>query len=57
MDSRAQVSFDYLITVTFAIVFTIAVVVAVTIMSGITNSTVAKVIEIRNNTIASLLGD
>lgn len=57
MDSRAQVSFDYLITVTFAIVFTIAVVVAVTIMSGITNSTVEKVIEIRNNTIASLLGD
>ena len=57
MNSKAQVSFDYLITVTFAILFTVAIVVALVVVSDIVDLTVQKVLEIRNATISSLLGN
>lgn len=55
MDSKAQVSFDYLITITFAVALTIAVAVVITIVSGIANDAQARVLNAREETISSIM--
>lgn len=56
MDSRAQVSLDYLITVTFAILLTIAVAALIIAVSGMAVDSQADLLEFRNVTIQSLMG-
>ncbi|MEK6972822.1 MAG: hypothetical protein AABW72_02175 [archaeon] len=55
MNNKAQVSFDYLITVAFAIIFTMAIIAVVAVLTNITMGALAKIAELRENTIASVI--
>jgi len=55
MDNKAQVSFDYLLTVAFVLAFSIAVVAIISVLTQIANGAVARVAELRENTIASVI--
>ena len=55
MNNKAQVSLDYLITIAFVIMFTIAIVAVVSVLTQIANSAISKVAELRENTIANVI--
>jgi len=55
MDSKAQVSVDYLLTITFAIALTLAAVVVIVILSNMANDAQSKVLNAREETISSII--
>jgi hypothetical protein len=55
LGERAQVSFDYLIVVTFAVALTVVVAALVTVIEGISNDAQSRVLVFRDKTLASLL--
>ena len=56
MDNRAQVSFEYLITVALAIGFTITVTILASQVISLSEETKTMIIATRDNTIASIMG-
>ena len=56
MDSKAQVSFDYLVTITFAISLTLAVAIIIVVISGLAHDAQARILNAREETISSVLG-
>ncbi len=56
MDSRAQVSFEYLITVALAIGFTITVTIIAFQVISLSETTKTEIIEARDGTIRSIVG-
>ena len=55
MDSKAQVSFEYLLTVGFAIILVIAAMVLTLNLTAIADSAQAKILQYRDSTIGSLM--
>ncbi|MDD5148262.1 MAG: hypothetical protein PHH08_02245 [Candidatus ainarchaeum sp.] len=56
MDCRAQVSFEYLILATFAIVLAIAAALLLDSLRTVSLSTKADILNYRNKTISSIMG-
>ena len=56
MDNRAQVSVEYLILATFAIIVAIAAALFLDTLRGVALTSQANIISYRNKTIGSLLG-
>ncbi len=56
MDSKAQVSFEYLLTVTFAILLTLAVAALIVVVNNIATESQTQLLDYRNKTISSLMG-
>ena len=56
MDSRAQVSFEYLITVALAIGFTITVTIIAFQVVSLSETTKTEIIKARDGTIRSIVG-
>ncbi|MBN1941274.1 MAG: hypothetical protein JW772_03775 [Candidatus Diapherotrites archaeon] len=55
MEQRAQVSFEYLILAMFAILLAISAALIIDALRGISLSAQARILDFRNQTIASLL--
>lgn len=55
MDAKAQVSFDYLIILTFVLGLVVVVSVLVTAMQNIVLKATGKVLNYRNETLSSIL--
>jgi len=55
MDSRAQTSFEYLLTVAFGIVLVIAALLIALQLNSIAAAQKAKIIDYRSSTIGSLI--
>ncbi len=55
MDSRAQVSFEYLLTAMFGIMLAIAAAVLIEAVRAVALTAQARILNIREKTIASLL--
>jgi uncharacterized protein (UPF0333 family) len=56
MNSKAQVSLEYLLTVMFALILVIAVTIIAMNISDVADKAQLKVIENKQNTIATLMG-
>ena len=56
MDSRGQISFEYLITLTFAVLLVIAATVLAFNLTVQANVAKTQILEYRDSTIRSLLG-
>ena len=56
MDEKAQVSLEYLLTVTFAIILTIAVAILVVYIGGLADDKKAEIINYRRDTVGELMG-
>jgi uncharacterized protein (UPF0333 family) len=56
MDCRAQISFEYLVLATFAIILAIAAALLLDTLRTISLSSQAKILNYRNKTITSILG-
>jgi uncharacterized protein (UPF0333 family) len=55
MDSRAQVSFEYLLLATFVIILAIAAAILIDALRSISLSAQSKILDYRDKTIGSLL--
>ena len=55
MEEKAQVSFDYLIILTFVLGLVVVVSVLVTAIKGIANKAMGKIFDYRDSTLASIL--
>jgi uncharacterized protein (UPF0333 family) len=55
MDSKAQVSFEYLITAMFGIILAIAAAVVIDAVRSIAITSQTRILEIREETISSLV--
>ena len=55
MECRAQVSFEYLLTAMFGIILAMSAAILIEVVRAIAVSTQARVLEIREKTIASLV--
>ncbi len=56
MDSKAQISIEYLLAAMFGITIAIAAAVLIEAVRSITLKTQARILEIRERTISSLVG-
>jgi uncharacterized protein (UPF0333 family) len=54
-NKRAQVSIDYLIMITFVLVFVVAVAVIVTVISNISQQALQEILNIREKVISTLI--
>ena len=55
MDNKGQVSFDYLIIVTFAVAMTVVVAGLVVVIEGISSDSQSRVLDYRDKTLSSIL--
>jgi uncharacterized protein (UPF0333 family) len=55
MDCKAQVSFEYLLTIMFAILLVLGAAVLIMSLESIAQTAQTKILEIRDNTITALM--
>ncbi len=56
MDNKAQISFEYLLTVTFALVLVVAAVVVALNLANLSQLAKTRILEAREETISSIMG-
>jgi uncharacterized protein (UPF0333 family) len=56
MEIRAQISFEYLLTVTFALVLVLAAIVIAMNLGSLSQTAKTRILEAREETISSIMG-